>query len=477
MEGLQAEFSEIYGVFCGAEESICVSCPGGQPSFLYRRLSSMAGGEVTINTAIGTAQADDLEAAALLVRYGAKEQADLLQLSETFAKIETHVQHQLGDLSSETVKSIYGTKLNLSASQVDKKADCRLAYYLKYGLKAKERQIATVDPAEFGTYVHAVLEQTAKEIMDLGGFTNISLEKTQEIAQKHSDAYAVERFGQIESQRLDYLFRRNSQELAMIVEELWQELQDSKFIPFGFEVAFGDHEQMRAIQIPGNRMDAQLRGFVDRVDVWQEDGRNYFRVVDYKTGKKDFDYCDVFNGLGLQMLLYLFALEDNGRELLGENSIPAGVQYFPARAPLVSSDGILSQSEAADAREKLWKRKGLLLQDEDVLHAMESAEKPIRLNYTRKKDGSISGDIADRAQFSMLKAYVFQLLGHMVDEIADGSLQPNPYTRGSSHNACVFCPYGAICNPETVEGRRNYKAITAQRFWEEIEKEMMKNGR
>ena len=32
MEGIQAEFAEIYGVFCGALESITVSYPGGQPS-------------------------------------------------------------------------------------------------------------------------------------------------------------------------------------------------------------------------------------------------------------------------------------------------------------------------------------------------------------------------------------------------------------------------------------------------------------
>ena len=28
-------------------------------------------------------------------------------------------------------------------------------------------------------------------------------------------------------------------------------------------------------------------------------------MMDYKTGRKDFDYCDVFNGVGLQLLLYL----------------------------------------------------------------------------------------------------------------------------------------------------------------------------
>lgn len=71
----------------------------------------------------------------------------------------------------------------------------------------------------------------------------------------------------------------------------------------------------------------------------------------------------------------------------------------------------------------------------------------------------------------MLKNYVMKLLRDMVEDIASGRVEANPYTRGTSHNACSFCPYGAICRKETVLGRRNYKTMTAQRFWEEIGKE------
>ena len=128
---------------------------------------------------------------------------------------------------------------------------------------------------------------------------------------------------------------------------------------------------MDAIHVPARSMLAVLRGFVDRVDIYKKDGRNYFRVVDYKTGKKDFDYCDVYNGVGLQMLLYLFALEQAGEAVLGESPIAAGVQYFPARAPLVAADGRLTEEEAKSARLKEWKRRGLLLSDEDVIAAMD----------------------------------------------------------------------------------------------------------
>ena len=108
---------------------------------------------------------------------------------------------------------------------------------------------------------------------------------------------------------------------------------------------------------------------------------------------------------------------------------------------------------------------------------MEPGESPQRLCYSVKKDGTISGDLADREQLKMLEKYVFRVLAGMVEDIASGNVEPNPYTRGSSHNACAFCPYGTICHKETVEGRRNYKTMTAQRFWEEIGKEMERHGR
>lgn len=312
--------------------------------------------------------------------------------------------------------------------------------------------------------------------MELGGFHKVSLEQTMKIAMDYSDSYTAQRFSQLDSNRLAYLFQRNIRELAMVVQELWQELSTSEFVPLDFELAFGDDGKMGAIPIPNGAMPAQLRGFVDRVDAWSNGYTNYFRVVDYKTGRKDFDYCDVFNGIGLQLLIYLFALEDGGKDLLGENGKSAGVQYFPARSPFISASGRLEPEQAEAERAKGWKRKGLLLADTDVLSAMEPEGSPKRLSCKVSKDGTLSGDIATREQLQLLKAYLFRVLKGLVEDIASGNVQPNPYTRGSAHDACTWCPYQAVCHSGSVEGRRNYKTMTAQRFWEEIGKEMAHRG-
>ena len=468
IDGLQTQFSEIREVFCGACEAVYVYYSVGQPSFIYNRLRKIAGDEHTAYGAYGPALRDKWDAAALLC--GANMEAPFV--SEECNTIKESLSHSLGSVDSEQIRQLYGDDLWLSASQIDKLADCRLSYFLRYGLKAKERKEAKIDPAEFGTYVHAVLEECGRTVVQMGGFQAVSLEKTLEIASEISARYFAENFAKIRTERLEYQFQKNTGEVQQIVKELWSEMQETKFQAHDFELHFGNDGDMPAVSIPGRKMNAQLHGFVDRVDCWNRDGVPYIRVVDYKTGKKDFDYCDVYNGIGLQMLLYLYALEDGGEELFGQKPVVAGVQYFPARVPFVTADGSLTSDEAEAAHGKEFRRKGLLLADDDVLYAMEPSDQPKRLQIKRNKDGVVSGDIATSHQFQQLKKYIFKLLRNIVDDIASGNVTANPYTRGTSHNPCKYCPYDAICHPQQLSDRRDYKAISADEFWKGIEKEV-----
>lgn len=70
------------------------------------------------------------------------------------------------------------------------------------------------------------------------------------------------------------------------------------------------------------------------MDTYEADGRRYFRIIDYKTGHKDFDYAELLYGKNLQMLLYLFALESYQRRA-GTPMQPAGVLYVPGRCDMV----------------------------------------------------------------------------------------------------------------------------------------------
>ncbi len=474
VEGLQAEFAEIYGVFCGAQETVTLSCTT-TPSFVFRRLEKLVGAAVAVTPEAAATITKELAAGAYLARWQAQEEAAGLGVMDAYLDTLFKCSYCMGAVEPQQVRALYGDKLLLSASQVDKQAGCRMAYFLQYGLRAKERKEATVDPAESGTFVHWVLEKTVSEVMSLGGFHRVDADTTLSLARKYADAYIQEHYKELGGSRLQYLFRRNLSELEMVVRELWRELSESGYAPREMELKFGFDGQLPPIDVSGTQMEARLRGLVDRVDTWKHGDAVFYRVVDYKTGKKDFDYCDIFNGVGLQMLLYLFALEEQG-SLLGKTRVPAGVQYFPARAPYVSVDGDLTEEEAEKEHKKQWKRQGLLLSNADSICAMDPSEKLDTLCCSRKKDGSISGDIADRGQLGILKDYVFKYLGQMVDTIASGDVTANPYSRGTSYDSCTFCPYGPICHKGLEENRRNYKTMTAADFWQRVEKEGKSNG-
>ena len=477
VESLQNTFSDIYGVFRGATDSVSVTYPGGQPSYVYLRLKSICNQNNQDQKVLGAAIFNRKHAAAYLLRTDDLDSAKQLSLEREYGWIQEKKFHHHGTVSKENIEKLYGSHFKLSASQIDVHANCAMSYFLKYGLRAKERKPADIDPAEFGTFVHEVLEKTAKQITDMGGFKSVNKDEALIIAARHANNYLHEHFSDLESSRLNYLLQRNEKELALIVEELWCELRGSEFAPILFEAGFGvDDGDFPPIEIEGSTASAKLRGFVDRVDIWNNNGSAYFRVVDYKTGIKTFDYCDIINGIGLQMLLYLFALADSGLNKLGDDPVPAGVQYFPARVPVVSVDSAMDENAVVKEREQCWKRHGLLLNDDTVLAAMEPEGMPGRMPYKRKKDGTLSGDLANRKQFALLRDFVFGYLQSMVDDIASGNVKANPYTRDARKNACRFCPYGSVCHKSDVEGRRVFKAINSQQFWDEISREVSANG-
>ena len=475
-DGLQVSFSEIFATFCGAEKTILVSCPGDQPSYVFKRLSAMSGGIRSTPELLGSARTNEEEAGAYFARWQAEDAAERLGLSAAYRRVADAETRRLGKLDRDLVESLYGQTLRWSASQIDKLAKCRLEYFFEYGLCVRERRAAEIDPMEYGNFVHAVLETVVGKVIKLGGFRNVSFETVSKLAKEAAVAYSSAHFSQLDSKRIAYLFERNSVQITYILEEIYDELTAGQFEPIGVELGFGFDGPMHAVRISGRSMEAELGGRVDRVDAWKKDGTTYFRVVDYKTGGKKFDYCEVFNGIGLQMLLYLFALQDEGEQVLGETRIPAGVQYFCAKAPIISAKEDISEDEAKDARIASWRRNGLILNDLDVLTAMEPEMPFRRLPCKQNKNGEIVGDVADKEQLKLLKRYIYRCLSALLDDLADGNVEPNPYRRGRNSGACVYCPYTSVCAQMNIEGERNYEAVKPERFWADIDREVHHNG-
>lgn len=99
----------------------------------------------------------------------------------------------------------------------------------------------------------------------------------------------------------------------------------------------------------------------------------YLRIIDYKTGTKQFKLSDILYGINLQMLLYLHSIEASGGDKYGE-IVPAGILYMPATVPYISSDSLKSIDKLPDELNKKLKMNGLLLKDTEIIHGMDKTD-------------------------------------------------------------------------------------------------------
>ena len=466
---MEQELAGLHAVVSSATEGLILSTGGGQEAFLWKRIRAMTGSFQKAKPEYSD-YGEGWAAASHLAARGEQRQAAELGILAEYRDVADKAGYHFGKIQLETIRKLYGTRLRLSASQIDKLAECRFAYFMRYGLRAKERKPAQVDAARFGTFVHYVLEHTAREVEARGGFAQMSPEQVQAIAEKYMEQYTASILAELQNRtrREDYLYKRNLDEVRSVVEELRQELSQARFRPCGFELQFGAEGDMPSIRVRGKDMEAEIRGFVDRVDIAQVRNRKFIRVVDYKTGKKDFDYCDILNGIGLQMLLYLFALEQGGEKLLGSRVEPAGVEYFPARMPIVRTDGRGDKRGETSGRAKVLQRQGLILKDVEVAEAMDQTQTGAYLPGKRDKEGNLRSGAATEAQWRALREYVFDQVGSLIDEISGGSVEPDPYYRGPDHNACQYCEYYDACHLDACGKMRPFRAVSETEFWEKI---------
>jgi ATP-dependent helicase/nuclease subunit B len=403
---------------------------------------------------------------------------ELPETAQAAQRLERSFDTKRGRLTPQGVEELYTNTIRLSASKMDKLKGCHFSYFMQYGLKAKARKAAGFSAPEAGDFVHDVLESVLKKAKEKGGVAKCSDEEIKKMIRQAVASYVRYKLGGMEdkTRRFQYLFRRLLKSVEQVVHNVVDELRHSEFQPIDFELGFGQDGQT-PVQVQCGKLTLSITGFVDRVDGWYHDGRLYYRVVDYKTGKKSFDFTDVWNGLGLQMLIYLFALQEKGEFTLGtQDPIPAGVLYLPARDVIVPGDRDISEEERQKQVDKRLVRSGLLLKDEQVLQAMEQAGAegirflPIRVN----KGGAISGDsLASAAQMGQLKKHIEKILHQIGTEFATGNVDADPYYHGE-RTACNYCDYAAACHFEEGESgncRRYLPSVSAKEFWEKVEQE------
>ncbi|MBR3692807.1 MAG: PD-(D/E)XK nuclease family protein [Clostridia bacterium] len=376
---------------------------------------------------------------------------------------------------TELNRALFGKRLHISASRMEKYAACRFRYFAEVGLRAKEPREAKLSPAESGTFIHYVLEQVAKDVKARGGWRCVKEEAVRALARMYAEKFLASPEGipeDVRDARMIYYIHRLTADVCDIVVRMHAEFRVSDFEPAGFEIDLSDGSAPVIWRFGGE--EAVIVGRVDRADTWQDGEKTYLRVVDYKTGNKEMNYTDIRAGLSVQMLLYLFVLADRS------GNLPAGVLYSRASMLRIPAERGLTEEEYARERDKKQRPTGLVLSDAQVLEAMERDVAPGEgarfLPLDLKRDGTPKKEdfLLAAEEFLALRRHVDTLLKKMTAELRRGEVTPNPYAKKQKEDrACRSCPFAAVCRFDEgrPECRPNYLEKTDKESFFAGEKE------
>ncbi len=368
-------------------------------------------------------------------------------------------------VSREKVSALYGEPAYASVSRLEKFTACPFAYYVQYGLGARERKIYRLSPPDVGTFMHAVIERFS------GCLTEQSIswreferdwcagqvsQIVDEMLEKMQGA------GLSSSRRYTALALRLKRVISRAVWLIAEHIRRSSFDPIGYELDFAEDGKFPPISIElesGEKI--LLTGRIDRVDALKTEEGTYLRIIDYKSGSKDFRLSDVYYGLQVQLITYLDALWENSGEEIAPPVLPGGVLYFRIDDPIIRGNGKLSEAEIEQAIMKQLRMKGLLLADVKLIKEMDNSIEgasliiPARIN---KGDALGKSSAASLEQLKLLRTYVRKLLKGLCGEIMKGNVAIKPY-RKQSATSCTYCNFGAVCQFDTVRQENRFKPL------------------
>lgn len=375
------------------------------------------------------------------------------------------------NLSPATAKALFSDNIRVSPTSVESFHRCGFMYLCRAGFKAKYLKPVEIDNQIRGTLVHFVFEKMFLK----HGSKELSLLSDEQLRTEIHElvfGFAKERMGQDDiSGSFEYQLLNTEELLFLIIKHMAEEMADGKFVTARCELPIGRNEQgsIPAFSVAFDQGLISVTGVVDRVDVYEHDQKTYFRVVDYKTGTKTFSPDELPYGLGLQMLIYLFAIEKYLKQL-GKNPVPSGVLYMPARD--VSADAASGEDE--QSIHKKLRMKGIVLNDIDIIDAMDPAHagKYIPVNFTNS--GNIHGNslpnIAYPQFFETAEHHIESILEKMGRKIMDGCFPASPLDSGGQ-SGCKYCDYTSVCpNSGTVVHR------TVKKLSKDQQLEILKGG-
>ncbi|MFI3209649.1 MAG: helicase-exonuclease AddAB subunit AddB [Peptostreptococcaceae bacterium] len=348
-------------------------------------------------------------------------------------------------LSEERASKLY-QNVNLSVSKIESFSNCAFAYFIRYGLGAKKRNEYGFSSLDLGNFVHNVVED----------FSN-NLEFKKEVTWKNLDKKYIENeVSKIVTEKIDsmpgfilsssakyrYLSNRIKNMIVFVISVLAKQIQSGEFEPVSYEFEFSGDTSIKIKDYNGDEIN--LVGKIDRIDKYSEGNSDFYRIVDYKSSKKNISLSEVYYGLQLQLLVYMDSI------LKDDNSHPAGMFYSRIDEIMVNAKN--PNEEVEDSLLQALKFSGLAIKDLEIVKKMDRSfeeEKKVTskvIPVSTKKDGDFtsSTNAITKTEFEIIRSFGKKVIKDVHRDIYEGKISINPYKAGDK-DSCKFCDFSFVC--------------------------------
>lgn len=351
-------------------------------------------------------------------------------------------------LTTKTAQKLFG-QYRASVSRLEKFASCACAHFLTYGLRIQEREEYQFEAIDFGNIFHYALEKYAGKLEKNGSDWGKVSPEDQNLWIEESVEESIVDYNNTllySSARNAYMIPRMKRMMRRTVWAMTKQLERGEFYPEGYEVNFGS-------------------GKIDRIDVCEQDDKIYVKVLDYKTGNKEFDLSAFYHGLQIQLVVYMGeALHLEEKKHLGKQAVPAGIFYYRLKDPIVEKE--IDAQALEEAILKKLRLDGVVNGDDVIIQKLDKeftkASNVIPVSKT-SSGYSKTSKVLTSEEFEQVIEFAGQQREKLQEKMQSGYTEAYPYQMGQQ-TGCDYCPYRTVCGfDEQIDGYSYHKLHSMSR--------------
>lgn len=386
-----------------------------------------------------------------LLHHLGKEESDRLLLNHLVAN--AYLTNKERSISQTAAGLLYGDIILSSISRMEKYASCAYSYFLQYGLSLKERELYGFESKDMGTIFHGVLEHFSNKLLEKNytwtdfpadeGEAMVA-ESMQEVCMEYTDALLYD------NALNRYTMKNMEHMMQKCVSNISYQLGKGRFVPKEYEVSFHVVENLKDLDISLSDKDKmRLSGRIDRMDTCEKEDKVFVKIVDYKSGDKNFDLAAFYHGTQLQLVVYMNEALKRAEKLHpGKEAVSAAMLYYHVDDPVVEGTVKMSPEEVNGKVREALRMKGVINSDGDILEALDTTKSAksdcVTLDYDSKGGLKSTTNALNSEQMKLLSDYASYSLKAMGAKIKKGEIPVNPYASGNV-DACEYCAYKDVC--------------------------------